>query len=435
MSQQSSAANASLASQFPRAAAPSRLRVLFVEDSPEDCELVLRQLQRAQFEVYWDRVEDLDGFTRSVTTELWDVVFSDYCLPALNPKTVLERLQLLEMRLPVVVVSGYAEEDVAVEVMRLGACDYLTKDNLKRLSSIVRRELDGAARRNADEDERRSVQVHLFQAKKMEAMGQIAAGITQEIDAPLQRMQENLGSLERGFRALVETVACARQLRANDVHAARQTASQIDWSELEFAAREIPTALRRTDDAGQRIRRVVQVLRQFSQPGEGTLRRVNLTKLIEDAVMVTSPEWKPVADVHLDLASNVDSFLCYPESLSQVLLNIPVNAAQAIVEARRPERGRIEIAGRAFEGGVEIRISDNGTGIRPEVRHRIFDPFFTTKAPEQGTGQGLALAYTAVVNQHRGDIAVESVLGQGTTFIIFLPDEELGNLMRAGAVA
>ncbi len=434
MSQQSSAANTSPVSQSP-GAARNRLCVLFVEDSREDCELVLRQLKRAQFYVHWDRVEDLDGFTHSVTTQTWDIILSDYCLPALTPKAVLERLQLLELQLPVVVVSGYAEEDVAFEVMRLGACDYLAKDNLKRLSSIVRRELNAAARRHADEDERRSVQLHLFHAKKMEAMGQIASGITQEIDAPLRRLREHLLTLERGFRALSAAAECARQLHAKDIDAALECKDQIDWAELELAAREVPQALRLADDVSQSVQRILDVMQQFSDPGQGSLRRANLGHLLKDAVMVTSGEWKAIADVQLVEVSNLDSFPCYPESLSQVVLNILVNAAQAIADARRPERGRIEIAARSFEGGAEIRISDNGTGIRPEIRHRIFDPFFTTKAPEHGTGQGLALAYATIVNQHRGDIAVESVPGRGTTFILFLPDEELGNLMRAGAVA
>lgn len=435
MSQQFATASASRIRHPSEVAAPSRLRVLFVEDSPEDCELVLRQLQRSDFEVDWERVADLDGFTRSVTTKVWDVIFSDYCLPTLSPQAVLERLQLLELQVPVVVVSGYAEEDVALEVMRLGACDYLSKDNLKRLSSIVRRELDAAARRHADESERRSFQLHLVQAKKMEAMGQVAMGVAQEMQAPLERLRSTWLSLERSFTALLPALECVEKLDNQDFDGARARASELDWRHLQNAADTIRTALRSADDASRKVQHIVQVMRQFSQPDVGSLRRVDLPRLIEDAILATSSEWKHVADVKLVESSGVSRFPCYPEALSQVLLNILVNAAQAITQASRAQRGRIEIAARAFEGGAEIRISDNGVGIRPEIRHRIFDPFFTTKPPEQGTGQGLALAYATIVNQHRGDIAVESVLGQGTTFILFLPDEDLGNLMRTETVA
>jgi two-component system NtrC family sensor kinase len=118
--------------------------------------------------------------------------------------------------------------------------------------------------------------------------------------------------------------------------------------------------------------------------------------------------------------------LCRPGEINQVLLNLIVNAAHAVeahngATERSDDLGRITIATAGLANGVEIRVSDTGTGIRPEHRDRIFDPFFTTKAPGKGTGQGLTICQTIVAKTHRGTIRVESEPGRGATFIVTLP--------------
>jgi signal transduction histidine kinase len=151
---------------------------------------------------------------------------------------------------------------------------------------------------------------------------------------------------------------------------------------------------------------------------------VDLNHAIEATITVTRNEWKYVAEMTTDLAPELPKVLCLPSEFNQVILNLIVNAAHAIgdVVTKAPGTKRvIKITTRQDGSWVEIRISDTGTGIPESIRHRIFDPFFTTKEVGKGTGQGLAIARSVVVDQHGGVLTFESELGRGTTFIIRLP--------------
>jgi len=145
---------------------------------------------------------------------------------------------------------------------------------------------------------------------------------------------------------------------------------------------------------------------------------------VESAVVVSRSEWKYVADVKLDLDSELPLVMCYLGEFNQVMLNLIVNAAHAIgdvVKAQPGSKGVITIQTRLDGECVEIRVGDTGTGIPEAIRSRIFDPFFTTKDIGKGTGQGLALVYTTIVKQHEGAVSFETEVGHGTTFILRLP--------------
>ena len=145
---------------------------------------------------------------------------------------------------------------------------------------------------------------------------------------------------------------------------------------------------------------------------------------IEATITVARNEWKYVAEMATDLAPELPKVLCLPSEFNQVILNLIVNAAHAIGDVVRKApgtRGVIKISTRRDGSWVEIRISDTGTGIPESIRHRIFDPFFTTKEVGKGTGQGLAIARSVIVDQHGGFLTFESEMGRGTTFIIRLP--------------
>jgi signal transduction histidine kinase len=153
---------------------------------------------------------------------------------------------------------------------------------------------------------------------------------------------------------------------------------------------------------------------------------IDINRAIESTVTVATNEWKYVADVELDLDPELPKVLCMPSDLNQVVLNMIVNAAHAISAAKRDSggRGKIQLQTRAFGNEVEIRITDDGTGIPKEINERIFDPFFTTKPVGKGTGQGLSIARTVIVERHGGQILVESSPGEGSCFIIRLPVED-----------
>lgn len=274
-------------------------------------------------------------------------------------------------------------------------------------------------------------QTQLLQAKKLESVGQLAAGIAHEINTPAQFIGSNIDFLSESFRdvkRLLETVL--EQIRAlaegAEVRPALQTLTdlfaEIDWDYLKS---EIPTAIGQSQEGIQRITKIVQAMKEFSHPSSKEKVHNDLNKLIETTIIVASNEWKYFADVRTDLAPDLPLVCCLADELGQVFLNILVNAAHA-VESRLSadpgeKKGTIAISSRQDGQQVEIRIADTGQGIPEEIQSRVFDPFFTTKGVGKGTGQGLAIAHDVVTQKHGGTLSFETEPGKGTVFIIRLP--------------
>jgi len=167
----------------------------------------------------------------------------------------------------------------------------------------------------------------------------------------------------------------------------------------------------------------VRAMKEFAHPGGEEKTAVDLNKAIESTVTVARNEWKYVADMTTDLAPDLPLVPCLLGEFNQVILNMIVNAAHAIGEVVKDTglKGHISITSCRMGEWIEIRLTDTGAGISEEIRDKIFNPFFTTKEVGKGTGQGLAIARSVIVDKHRGAITVESQVGKGTTFIIRLP--------------
>jgi len=167
-------------------------------------------------------------------------------------------------------------------------------------------------------------------------------------------------------------------------------------------------------------------MKEFSHPGTKDKTPLDLNRAIQSTITVARNEWKYVADLETDFDPQLPLAPCQPGEINQVILNLIVNAAHAIADFTAkggPERGTIKVQTRNCTSCVEIRIQDSGGGIPESVRARVFDPFFTTKEIGKGTGQGLAIARSVVVDKHSGSIEFETEVGIGTTFIIRLPHE------------
>jgi signal transduction histidine kinase len=179
----------------------------------------------------------------------------------------------------------------------------------------------------------------------------------------------------------------------------------------------------------ERVANIVRAMKDFSHPGYGQKQLVDLNRAIESTLTVSRSEWKYVADLVTDFDPDLPQVSCLPGDFNQVILNLVVNAAQAIaIVVEDGSRGKGTIAVRTRQAGdwVEIRVEDTGTGISESIRHKVFDHFFTTKEVGKGTGQGLAIAQAIVVRKHGGTIGFESEVGKGTTFIVRLPITDRG---------
>jgi signal transduction histidine kinase len=167
-------------------------------------------------------------------------------------------------------------------------------------------------------------------------------------------------------------------------------------------------------------------MKEFSHPGTKEKIPVDLNHAINSTITVARNEWKYVADLETNFDPALPMIECLPGEFNQVILNLIVNAAQAIADTVHdgsPEKGKITVKTQSIPDWVEIRIQDTGSGIPEEIRGRIFDPFFTTKEIGKGTGQGLAIARSVIVDKHGGTIHFETEMGRGTTFIVRLPSE------------
>ena len=282
------------------------------------------------------------------------------------------------------------------------------------------------------EEKHQRLQEELHQAQKLEAVGQLAAGIAHEINTPVQFIGDNTRFLRGGFSDLEKLLQrCAELTSAAGgdgacPQLAREIRAELDHADLDFLVEEIPKAIEQSLEGIHRVTQIVRAMKEFSHPGTDDKTLIDLNHAIKTTIIVARNEWKFVADVATDLDPQLPLVPCFSGEINQVILNIIVNAAHAIADAVAGSdfaKGAITIATRQAGNCAEIRITDTGTGIPDGVKAKIFEPFFTTKGVGKGTGQGLSVAHRIVVKRHGGTIAVDTEVGKGTTFLIRLPIE------------
>jgi len=389
------------------------LRTLLVEDNPDDAELILLELRRGGREPIFRRVETAAQMAAALS-EPWDVVISDYALPAFSAPAAFAMVRERNLDIPFIVVSGTIGEDIAVEAMRSGVHDFLLKGQLRRLVAAIERELREAAGRA----ERRRIQQQLLISDRMASVGTLAAGVAHEINNPLAVVLGNLQSMSRDMQQL------SRGLES--MHDAIGPTAAARLARLQSTAAALTDALRDADEAGERVRTIVRDLRVFSRSEEEILEPVDVHEVLESSLRMARNEIRHRATVVRQFG-DVPKVFANEARLGQVFLNVIVNAAQAIPEGNT-NGNTIAIATRRLEDMVAIEITDTGAGIAPEVLPRIFDVFFTTKSIGEGTGLGLAICHRIVIAMS-GRIEAESRLGSGTTIRVVLPRARTGRTL------
>jgi two-component system, NtrC family, sensor kinase len=278
--------------------------------------------------------------------------------------------------------------------------------------------------------ERDLMEAQLRQAQKLESVGQLASGIAHEINTPIQYIGDNIRFIEESFAGLgqllrdFQNLAGAVQSHSVTPELLAAVESSGKAVDIAYLSQQIPLAVRQSLEGVNHVSTIVRAMKEFSHPGGREKVAIDLNHAIETTVTVARGEWKYVAGVETDFDPGLPRVPCLPGEFNQVILNLIVNAAHAIgdvVKKAEGTKGVIKISTRQDGPWAQISISDTGTGIPESIRHRIFDPFFTTKDVGRGTGQGLAIAWSTVVDKHGGQLNFESTVGRGTTFIIRLP--------------
>ena len=288
----------------------------------------------------------------------------------------------------------------------------------------------GTAIMGADITDHKKLEAQLQQSQKMEAIGQLAAGIAHEINTPTQFVGDNTRFFQDAFNDLIDSLKIYKTLLESAKSGSLtdeviQTAEeQIEDFDLDYLEEEIPVAIQHTLKGVGRIAKIVQAMKIFAHPGGEEKEPADINKEIEKTVTISRNEWKYVAELMTDFDESLSMVPCFQAELNQVILNMIVNAAHAIADANKDnpsQMGTIRIRTRHEDNWARIYISDTGSGIPQEIRPKIFDLFFTTKEPGKGTGQGLAISHSVIVEKHKGTLTLESEEGKGTTFIISLP--------------
>jgi PAS domain S-box-containing protein len=272
---------------------------------------------------------------------------------------------------------------------------------------------------------REKLERELSAARKLEAIGQLSAGVAHEINTPLQYVGDSVHFLGQAFARITSYAERVAHLtdaepapgwaeaRAALLGAAKDT-------RLAFVLDEIPKAVQASKEGIEQVSKIVQALKAFAHHDQEERAPSDLNAALRNALVMAQHEYKNVAVATEDLGE-LPPVDCSLGQLNQVFLNLIVNAAHAIADAGKEGRGTIAVRTRAVDGFAEITISDDGCGIPENIRHKVFEPFFTTKDVGRGSGQGLALAHEVVVERHGGTVSFESEVGKGTAFKVRVP--------------
>ena len=391
----------------PERAAPERrrgrvstpLRFVHVEDSEADAELIRETLIAEGFDCSVMRVETREAFHDAIGREAFDLVISDFSLPAFDGLSALAIALERKPGTPFILVSGTLGEEQAIESLKRGATDYVLKHRLSRLGPAVRRALEEARtrreRQRAEEAET-VLAAQLRQAQKMEALGQFAGGIAHD------------------FNNLLTVVMASADLIRVATPPERE---------------DLLSSLRDLAEAAARGRQLIKKLLSFSRRESLSLRRVDLGQVVQEAVGTFRHLLPTSIDVGLVVAPDLPPVAADAGAIEQILLNLASNARDAL-----PEGGRLHVTVervtaplpqariREMEPGdyVHVSVRDNGTGMDEATRMRVFEPLFTTKPAGKGTGLGMAMVLS-LVRQHRGLVNVESAPGRGTKIDLYFP--------------
>ena len=374
------------------------LRVLFVEDSPDDVALIRLELARHGFHVKDHVVENRCDFQKALREGTWDVVLSDHSMKGFTCADALHFLRDHNFDIPFIIVSATSGEDSAVDAMRAGAHDYVLKHNLRRLGPAVEREMREAANRRMQKSTQAALaasEQRLRDAQRMEAVGRLASGIAHDFNDLLTVI---MGFSEFLIERLPPSGAAHRD--ASEIHSAAQRATRLTRQLLAFSRQQV--LKRRVVDLVQAIRELQPMIARLS--GEDV-------------------------KCHFDLAEPPQLVLIDPGQFEQIVMNLVINARDAMpgggtlamsldrVEVDTVAAGELEVAPGSY---VVVAVSDTGDGIDAETIDHIFEPFFTTKGLGGGAGLGLSTVF-GIVHQSGGTIEVKSVVKHGTTFKVYFP--------------
>jgi signal transduction histidine kinase len=377
------------------------IRILLIEDNPDHILLTKRVLQETDESYQLDCASDAREGLGRILQQDYNVILCDYRLPDLSALDILKDIRKRGKDLPFIVITSSGNEKIAVEAMKQGAYDYVVKDFSYEdtLSVVIKRSIE---RYNMKKEKQRAeealkeayhnlkeAQEQLIQSGKMAAMGQLAAGISHELNQPLTGI--------KGF-----TQAILMDLDKDS---------------------PIREDLEKIEQQAERMDKIIKNIRLFAQKAKFKLEPININQPIEDSFMLLNAQLRlHNIKVEKRLKPDLPKIKGDANQLQQVFLNLITNARDAIDALNKNSGGAITVTTDLDKGGQSIKVvfSDTGCGIKKEELSNIFNPFYTTKSPGGGIGLGLSICYR-IIQDHKATIEVDSKVGQGTTFTLIFP--------------
>ena len=398
----------------------SKLNALLVDDDPECREFLASVLESEAKSVV--QAGDAESAIDTLKRQVFDVVVTDKNLPQMDGISLIKFIRENYVSLPVILITGQGSVGSAVDAFKLGADDYL----LKPLEDpeVLLRTVWRVVEQRRLEKENRMLQQKLLRAEKMESLGMLAAGVAHEINNPTGFIIGNLDLLKEDIKAVLELFNDLEDIfgelgsddAAKRAGAMKRLTGTRGSPVLKQLRKESVQMIEDALDGAQRIKRIVGSLRGFARVDTETVELIDLNEEVERSLTLVWNDLKYKCEVTKDF-QQLPRVMGNPSQIDQVLVNILINAGQAI----EGKKGLITIRTYSGHGQVNVEIRDNGKGISDEHMEHIFDPFFTTKDVGVGTGLGLYIAY-GIMRYHNGSIDVRSKVGEGTTCILTFPE-------------